>query len=203
MRSGNTSTPPHRTTASVRTTRTNSSPTGRDTAAGAWSWFIQGRRCFTRRGICCADRRWLGSRAPRLRSSVSSHRGRCRSVPGCDGGDLDDPQRHADAPGPREWPRGTRRQGPRHRASSAGSVSSRAIVVHDAGPTVAGCRAVRPPARRWTTHPRRHVGWTPPVAVSDPNSFEDGTGSAGIRCRTRDGARGTRTQECFNVHMYQ
>ena len=115
--------------------------------------------------ICCADRRWLGSRAPRLRSSVSSHRGRYRSVPGrtpASGHRCTRPPRRparhpsgrnasggaalarravggvADAgrpPAPRdgrhvpghhgaEWPRGTRRQGPRlaDRASSAGTV---------------------------------------------------------------------------------
>ena len=55
------------TTASVRTTRTNSSPTGRDTAAGAWSWFIQGRRCFTRRSTSDSPMitiwRWPASRS--------------------------------------------------------------------------------------------------------------------------------------------
>ena len=167
---------------------------------------------------------------------MSSHRGRCRSVPGrtpASGHRCTRPPRRparhpsgrnasggaalarravggvADAgrpPAPRdgrhvpghhgaEWPRGTRRQGPRlaDRASSAGTVfktirvtvelraslptlpaGERHILVHDADRRRRVGSAVRlRPLAAQTAHPRCPWG-TPPVAVSDPNSFEDG-----------------------------
>ncbi len=72
------------------------------------------------------------------------------------------------------------------------------------GPT-SPCRIRRP------TPPARRADGPSEVPVGNPtccglrSEFIRGrcTGSAGIRCRTRDGARGTRTQECFKVHIYQ
>ena len=125
-----------------------------------------------------------------------------------------------------EWPRGTRRQGPRlaDRASSAGTVcktirvrsncalaslptlpaGERHIFVHNADRRRRVGSAVR--LRRLvaqTAHPR--CPWGNPTCCGRRSQFSRGrcTGSAGIRCRTRDGARGTRTQECFKVHMCQ
>ena len=85
---------------------------------------------------------------------------------------------------------------------------------------LARCSRAHPRSRCGPTSPRRIRRPTPParradgpseVPVGNPtccglrSQFIRGrcTGSAGIRCRTRDGARGTRTQECFKVHMYQ
>ena len=190
---------------------------------------------FGQYGICCADRRWLGSRAPRLRSSVSSHRGRCRSVPGrtpASGHRCTRPTRRsarhpsgrnasggaalarravggvADAgrpPAPRdgrnvpghhgaEWP--LRHSSSRSASCGQGEIrwhgvqddpgtvvraslptlpaGERHLLVHDADRRRRVGSAVRlRPLVAQTAHPRCPWG-TPPVAVSDPNSFEDG-----------------------------
>ena len=124
-----------------------------------------------------------------------------------------------------EWPRGTRRQGPRlaDRARSAGTVfktirvrSNCALVCRRYRPAsgtssftmrtdVAASDPPSDSARSSRRRPIPRCPWaTSPVAVSE-SQFIRGrcTGSAGIRCRTRDGARGTRTQECFKIHMCQ
>ena len=100
----------------------------------------------------------------------------------------------------------------KHMTGRPGAVTRRADAT--------GRRAAHPRSRCGPTSPRRIRRPTPParradgpseVPVGNPtccglrSQFIRGrcTGSAGIRCRTRDGARGTRTQECFKVHMCQ